>query len=156
MHRRSHAGRMARAGGFTALSAVIAAALLVLASPLPASAAGTLLLDESFTGPFVANPKALGLNQACLTGAALGSTPPAGASTLSKCAGRTTGSPTPGAVPGGLQLTDARANATGGMVYNSALPSSAGVQVEFDQAQYGGSGADGIGVASSSLTAPTT
>ncbi|KAB1881689.1 cell wall anchor protein, partial [Microbacterium maritypicum] len=138
-----------RARRFGAALVVSSLALFGLSAALVPSAAnaagGTLLLNETFTGADVPDSRAIGLNDACLTGAALGSTPPAGASNLSDCEGHTDGGPPPGVVPGWLQLTDSAFNRTGGMVFNRALPSSAGLQVEFDQAQYGGSSADGIG-----------
>ena len=115
-----------------------------LAAPAAYAAGGTLLFNEAFSGTEVLDSRAIGLNDACLTGASLGSTPPADASNLSDCEGHTTGSPNAGDLPGWLQLTDAANDRTGGMVFNRALPSSAGLAIEFDQAQYGGDGADGI------------
>lgn len=49
--------------------------------------------------------------------------------------------------PGRLQLTDNRASAVGGVVYDNAIPASGGLDIKFDQYQYGTSsgGADGIG-----------
>ncbi|GAA2235414.1 hypothetical protein GCM10010401_04110 [Rarobacter faecitabidus] len=49
-----------------------------------------------------------------------------------------------GTTPGWLQLTDTGSNRTGGILYNQALPATGGLIVTFDQAQYGGNGADGI------------
>lgn len=142
---RQHRSRTTAAIG--AVTALLGALVAVALPSGAASAVGSTLLDESFTGSSVAAPAALALGQACLTGAAIPSTPPAGASNLSNCLGRTSGSPTPGATPGWLQLTDVSLHSTGGMVYNAGVPSSQGLQVEFDQAQYGGTGggADGIG-----------
>lgn len=111
----------------------------------PAAAAGTVLLNETFTGSSVPDLRAIALGDACLTGAALGSTPPVGGSNLSDCQGHQALSPTPGVTPGWLQLTDNARWRTGGMVFDRALPSRAGLVVTFEQAQYGGNGADGIG-----------
>ncbi|MFE7629155.1 Ig-like domain-containing protein [Kocuria sp. NPDC057446] len=47
--------------------------------------------------------------------------------------------------PGFLQLTDTRGNVSGGVVYNKPIPANGGLDVTFDQYQYGGTGADGIG-----------
>nr|WP_228495042.1 Ig-like domain-containing protein [Clavibacter sp. VKM Ac-2873] len=51
------------------------------------------------------------------------------------------------ASPGALQLTDNRASAVGGVVYDNAIPANGGLDIKFDQYQYGTSsgGADGIG-----------
>ncbi|QIM17579.1 hypothetical protein G7066_00605 [Leucobacter coleopterorum] len=123
----------------------LVSATVVIGAVQPAEAVGTVLLNETFTGASVADSRAVALNDACLTGATLGSAPPVGESNLSDCQGHTNGTPTPGVTPGWLQLTDVAQNRAGGMVFDRALPSRAGLVVEFDQAQYGGSGADGIG-----------
>ncbi len=127
------------------LVATLAGASSVVLLAQPAAAVGTVLLNETFTGSSVADARAFALNDACLTGASLGSTPPPGTSNLSDCQGHTNGTPPAGVTPGWLQLTDVAQGRTGGMVFDRALPARAGLVVEFDQAQYGGSGADGIG-----------
>lgn len=107
---------------------------------------GSSLVDETFTGTSVADPRFVPLGDACLTAAGRPSTPPSGASTLSGCT-ETNGSPGVG-TPGWLQLTDDSNNRTGGVIFDQALPDAAGLDVTFDQAQYGGTsptGADGIG-----------
>ncbi|GAA2030185.1 hypothetical protein GCM10009839_32310 [Catenulispora yoronensis] len=118
----------------------------------PASAApllpssGSVLLDEPFTGTSVANPGFNPLQDACLTGATA-SAPP-GSSTLGPCTGAnqiTPPVPTPGQLPGYLQLTDPSIFRVGSTLYNRPLPGNGGLQVTFKQYQYGGSGADGIG-----------
>jgi uncharacterized repeat protein (TIGR01451 family) len=48
-------------------------------------------------------------------------------------------------VPGYLQLNDAGTSAVGTILYNRPVPASAGISVVFEQYQYGGNGADGIG-----------
>ncbi|QIM17823.1 hypothetical protein G7066_02370 [Leucobacter coleopterorum] len=129
--------------GFAAV-AILSASVAGLGQATPAAAAGgSLLLDESFSGASVADPRAKALNDACLTAAT--GPGPGGSSNLAQCT-RTVGSPTVGVSPGYLQLTDDTGGRTGGMVFDRALPSSAGVQVEFDQYQYGTdpNGADGI------------
>ncbi len=108
-------------------------------------AAGTELIDETFSGGHVADSAFIALQDACLTGAANNSSPPAGASNLSHCGAHQSGPvPTMGAADGWLQLTDAAQNRKGGIVYNQALPATGGLVVTFDQAQYGGTAADGI------------
>ncbi|TFB16420.1 DUF11 domain-containing protein, partial [Microbacterium sp. 3H14] len=130
-----------RARGVAALLAAVSvvAASLIFASP--AYAAGSVLLDETFGGETVPDVRAIGLDGACITGAT--AAPPPGASNLGPCT-FTNGSPTPGLLPGWLQLNDESQNRNGGMVFDRALPANAGLAIEFDQAQYGGSGADGI------------
>ncbi|WP_258071917.1 DUF7507 domain-containing protein [Clavibacter michiganensis] len=62
------------------------------------------------------------------------------------CAGRA-GAPTATTTPGSLQLTDDRANSTGGAVYNTALPVNGGLEIRFDQYQYSSAGSGGEGMA---------
>ncbi|MFI0939082.1 hypothetical protein [Streptomyces sp. NPDC021020] len=107
---------------------------------------GSLLLDETFTGTSVADPGFQPLDTTCLTGAT--TAPPAGGSTTGPCTGddqTTPPVPTPGVTPGYLQLTDNGNYRVGGIVYNRPLPGNGGLEVQFDQYQYGGNGADGIG-----------
>lgn len=128
-----------------ALALIVVTALLVSVAPQSASAA-TLLVNESFGGTSVPDAAWQPLDDACLTKAT--ATPPAGASTLGVCSKRTN-SPTTGAALGFLQLTDNRTNVKGGAVYNKAIPANGGLDIQFDQYQYGGAlafaGADGIG-----------
>lgn len=121
----------------------MAAAGASLTVAAPAQAAGSVLVDEGFTGTAVADPRFVPLGSACLTAAPRPSSPPAGYSTLSYCA-NTKQSPA-ATTPGWLQLTDASLTQVGGVLFNQALPSADGLQVTFQQAQYGGNGADGIG-----------
>ncbi len=129
--------------GAVLLSVMFAGAAGV--APAPSVTDGTLLLSEDFTNSYVADSRSTGLGSACLTGAVIGSTPPVGTSNLSHCGGSTSQGPTPGVLPGWLQLTDASTNQRGAMIFDRALPSRAGISVDFDQAQYGGTGnADGM------------
>ena len=65
--------------------------------------------------------------------------------TIAGCA-KTAGTPTPATAGGGwLQLTDVTGSARGGVLYDRPVPASAGIVVTFQQAQFGGNGADGIG-----------
>ncbi|QIK62523.1 DUF11 domain-containing protein [Leucobacter viscericola] len=126
-----------------AITAMLGASLVGASSSTPAHAAGgSLLLDETFTGASVNDARAIGLSEACLTGASAAPGPTQ--SNLGPCT-ETVGTPTPGVLPGFLQLTDNTQYGTGGMVFDRALPSSAGMILNFDQAQYGGAAADGIG-----------
>ncbi|MCK8475673.1 DUF7507 domain-containing protein, partial [Microbacterium aurugineum] len=123
-------------------AAVVAASLIVAPA---AHAAGSVLLEETFTEASVSDARAIGLRDACLIAAPADTTPPVGESNLSDCVAHQIGVPAAGTSPGWLQLTDVEFRRTGGMVFNRALPSTAGLSIEFDQAQFGGTGADGIG-----------
>ncbi len=79
--------------------------MCVAAAPAAAAAPadGTPLLDEAFTGPSVANPNVIPLNDACLPAAT--EAPPAGSSTPGVCNNRD-GTPDNDATGGWLRLTD--------------------------------------------------
>jgi hypothetical protein len=133
-----------------AVCAVVVGGLdVVVSTPRAGAATGSVLLDETFTGTSAADPNIIPLGKACLTAAT--TAPPAGQSTLGVCPSRIE-SP-PATTPGYLQLTDASSFATGAMLYNRALPANGGIQITFQQFQYGGcagvsgscNGADGIG-----------
>lgn len=118
-------------------AAVIAGALL---APAGAEAAGgQVLLSDSFNGPTTTAPL-VSLNSLtpgfpCLT---------AGTSTTATpVAGCDLASPDPDG-SGVLRLTDANGSEASGMVYDTSFPTRAGLDITFDQYQYGGSGADGI------------
>ncbi len=136
---------------------LITAVLLSSTGPLPAP--GDTLTVESFTGAAVSNPAAWvaggdGLTfpdwpgKACLS---------AGTNTSQ--------TPIPGCVnpaidpvgSGVLRLTTLQGN-TGFALFNEALPTSGGLDISFQQAQYGGSGADGLALflvdGSTNLTQP--
>ncbi|NEC06621.1 DUF11 domain-containing protein [Streptomyces sp. SID7909] len=123
------------------------------AAPAASSSARALgesvLLDETFTGTSVADPGFVPLDTACLTGAS--AEPPAGQSQTGPCddpdTQMTPPVPTPGQTPGWLQLTDHDYYRVGGMLYNRPLPGNGGLDVTFEQYQYGtgDAGADGIG-----------
>ncbi len=132
----------------TALGLLLTAAPTAAAPPSP-RAAESVLLDETFTGTSVTDPGFMPLDNACLTGAS--DEPPADESQVGPCddpATQTTPPvPTPGETPGWLQLTDHDYYRVGGMLYNRPLPGNGGLDVTFEQYQYGtnDSGADGIG-----------
>ncbi|MER5866204.1 hypothetical protein [Kitasatospora sp. NPDC002040] len=114
--------------------------------PKPRAGGGSVLLNETFTGSSIADPGFVPLDSVCLTGAA--GAPPAGQSPTGPCTGasQTTPSvPAPGVTPGWLQLTDGGNYRVGGLLYNRPLPGNGGLMVSFEQYQYGGNGADGIG-----------
>jgi hypothetical protein len=99
---------------------------------------GTPLFHETFTG--VTADEFIGYNEACLTGAPVPATPPAGDHVLGGCE-RTELGPVPplDAAPYGyLRLTDAGVNRTAAVLYNHALPATEGLDVTFEVWQYGG------------------
>ncbi|MFC4335037.1 DUF7507 domain-containing protein [Salininema proteolyticum] len=120
-----------------------AAAVLMLNGAAPEASAqtsGSLLLSETFAEETVTDSGFQPLGAACLTGAAAGN-----GSVVGDCAAYQNGPvPIVGETPGYLQLTDSRGARTGGIVYNNPLPGNGGLQVTFEQYQYGGTGADGI------------
>jgi uncharacterized repeat protein (TIGR01451 family) len=129
---------------------LIAATALAVApgvSRAPASAdpptGGTTIVSETFTGATVPDPAWTVQGETCLTGAT--TAPPAGAANIPTCANARVGDVPPIGTPGYLQLTDERLQATGSVLYNRPVPATAGVSITFDQFQYGGTGADGIG-----------
>lgn len=107
------------------------------------AAGGTLLMSETFTGSSVGDPGFIPLNDACLTGT--NDSPAPGDAQLEPCTDHQHGPvPTMGVTPGYLQLTDNENGKSGGLLYNRALPGNGGLEVTFEQYQYGGTAADGI------------
>ncbi|GAA2518254.1 DUF7507 domain-containing protein [Rarobacter incanus] len=152
--KRSLIGGGLAAGLVAALGVAVPALTLPNAVADPASG-GTVLLSETFRGSGVTDPKFVGLDNACLTGAGAGSAAVTGNSNLSNCdsyqVGVVPSQGTGGDGEGWLQLTDASGGnlgnqgqgdsskaRRGGLVYNQALPASNGIHVQFEQAQYGG------------------
>ena len=135
-------------GTFVAVACLIGGLVVATVPTSTASAAdppttGSIVVDERFTGATVPDTAWTGLGTACLTGAPTASTP---SPTINNCDVPRTGPvPALGATPGFLQLTDAGKNAVGTLLYNRPIPASAGISVVFEQYQYGGNGADGIG-----------
>lgn len=123
---------------------LVAAVLTVL--PAVRAQAATLLVQEGFGGTSVVDPAWQPLDSGCLTRAT--TAPPSTGSSLGVCANRTS-APASSTNPGFLQLTDNRTNAKGGAVFNRPIPATGGLDVLFDQYQYGANlalaGADGIG-----------
>lgn len=161
--------------GALALTLVSSGLLLTGPATEPAAAApgpGTLLLGERFTGTAVTDPAFIPLakgswdpvtgtsvnagtpgavlNKPCLTAREQGAS---GADSVID--GCPTPAPTWTTLPeygvgdtgaeGWLQLTPPVGYSAGGVLYNRPLPASWGMQLTFEQIQYGGNGADGIG-----------
>jgi uncharacterized repeat protein (TIGR01451 family)/LPXTG-motif cell wall-anchored protein len=135
-------------GAFVAVAALVGGLIIATAPAPTASAAnppttGSLIVDESFSAATVPDSAWTGLGSTCLTGAPVASVP---SPTINNCDSRRTGPvPALGVTPGYLQLTDAGTSAVGNILYNRPIPASAGISVVFEQYQYGGNGADGIG-----------
>lgn len=115
------------------------------------STTGSTLVDNPFGGTSVSDTRWQALNDACLTAAPADNTPTT-AGVLGKCtktknATDLSGSWLQGQADGLLQLTDASNNAKGAVLFDRAIPSSAGLDIEFDTYQYNGTDnnkADGI------------
>jgi uncharacterized repeat protein (TIGR01451 family) len=131
--------RRSRAG--LGILALLAASLPAVFASSASYAAGSPLITEPFTAATVADPAWVALDAACLTAA---TDSPAGGSTLGDCASMQ-GSPSIGQTPGFFQFTDTGDFEVGGVLYNKPLPGTGGIVAEFEQWQYGGEGADGIG-----------
>ncbi|WP_157876206.1 DUF7507 domain-containing protein [Peterkaempfera griseoplana] len=101
-------------------------------------AGGTPLVQETFTGA-TADPGFVAVGSACLTGAPGAAAPGPGNHPLGGCRQPETGPvPPPGGAPHGyLQLTDAANDQSGAVLYDHALPATEGLDVTFDQWQYG-------------------
>src|SRR5664280_2608098 len=113
------------------------------AEPVAVVATGSALVSESFTGSTVTDGSWRALGDGCLPRATVA--PASTSSSLGVCALRV-GSPSANASTGYLQLTDATGSHKGGAVYTKASASNLGLDVTFDQWQYGtaGSGGDGL------------
>jgi Bacterial lectin len=142
---------MSLAGALAAVTTV-AATPSATAAPVPGAAVaakaagGTILVSEGFSGTSVPDSRWKPLNDACLTAAT--AAPPSGQSAVGPCddsAQQVGPVPPGGTVPGYLQLTSATDFRSGGMLYTEPIPATQGTQFTFDQWQYGGTHADGIG-----------
>ncbi|MFE6679744.1 hypothetical protein [Streptomyces sp. NPDC057729] len=99
-------------------------------------AAGSPLVDETFTQATA--PQFTGVGSACLTGAPAAAAPGPGDHPLGGCPEGVGPVPPPNGAPHGyLRLTDASNDQTGAVLYNQALPANQGLDVTFDQWQYG-------------------
>ncbi|TPW74127.1 tandem-95 repeat protein [Schumannella soli] len=130
LSRRARALTAALVAGVVALAAVLVAVT-------PAHAAGTPLLTDTFTTKTVANPYYVygGSYTPCLT--------VTGADSAQKPTSCAVG-PNDANGAGALRLTTNTGNLSSYFLYNSPLPSRAGLDIQFTQYQYGGNGADGI------------
>ena len=126
---------------------VLGALLVWSAAILPAPAAhAQQLLIESFTHGAVSNPAAWvsGGSGATISGWPGQSCLSAGDQTSQTPIAGCGLDPADGDGSGALRLTAAQGSSAGFALYNKALPTTGGLDITFDQAQYGGSGADGI------------
>lgn len=98
--------------------------------------AGFPLVDETFTQATA--PEFTGVGSACLTGAPAAAAPGPGDHPLGGCPPGVGPVPPPNGAPHGyLRLTDASNDQAGAVLYNQALPAGQGLDVTFDQWQYG-------------------
>ncbi|MEV3870109.1 SpaA isopeptide-forming pilin-related protein [Streptomyces sp. NPDC049906] len=132
-------------GVAVSLTAALAGVLTaggVRASALPGAAepraVTTPLLTETFTGA-TADDRFVAVGSACLTGAPAAAPPGPGNHPLGGCPEVRTGPVPPlgGAPNGYLQLTDASNDQAGAVLFDQALPAAQGLDVTFDQWQYG-------------------
>ncbi|MFF2656642.1 hypothetical protein ACFVUH_04690, partial [Kitasatospora sp. NPDC058032] len=122
----------------TAASATAAAAAAAAAAaPERVRAGGSVLLDEAFTNA-TADSRFLAVGSACLTGAAPSPLVP-GNHPLGGCPSAETGPVPPlnSAPLGYLRITDAANDQSGAVLFDQALPAGNGLDVTFDQWQYG-------------------
>ncbi|MGA8116666.1 MAG: hypothetical protein WCA46_23775 [Actinocatenispora sp.] len=128
----------------------------------PGAEQGTDLETETFTGA-TADPRFRAFGSACLTGADCGAPPGPGEHPLAGCSTTQVGPVPPGsgAPFGYLQLTDASNDQSGAVLFDSPIAASDGLDVTFEQWQYGNTSqvpADGISFfladATGSLDAP--
>ncbi|MGW3267153.1 DUF7507 domain-containing protein [Streptomyces sp. NPDC001056] len=98
---------------------------------------GSTLLEETFTQATA--PEFTGVGSACLTGAPrVGALPGPGDHPLGGCTAGTGPVPPDNAAPHGyLRLTDSSTDQAGAVLHNHALPANEGLDVTFDQWQYG-------------------
>lgn len=138
-----------RAGQLAALAALVVLAAPIMTAPANALATGPTLVNEDFRGA-TAISEFEGYGSACLTGAPAELGAVAGIHTLLGCPAAATGPVPPqgGAPDGYLRLTDASNDQAGAVLYTQPLPSTGGVEISFEQWQYGGTQtpapADGI------------
>jgi hypothetical protein len=109
----------------------------VVAAAVGAQAAGAVYLSETFTGA-TADPLFTAYGSACLTGAPPGTLGP-GEHVLGGCADtNVVSSPPRDAAPFGyLQLTDASADQSGAVLFDTPVPAEQGLTITFEQWQYG-------------------
>ncbi|MFD8483924.1 hypothetical protein [Kitasatospora sp. NPDC059673] len=107
------------------------------AAPERVRAIGSPLLQEDFTGA-TADPRFVAVGAACLTGAPVSALGPDGRP-LGGCPIPQTGPvpPLDSSPFGYLRITDASNDQNGAVLFDQALPASAGLEVTFDQWQYG-------------------
>ncbi|TDC98219.1 hypothetical protein [Actinomadura sp. 7K507] len=140
-----------RRGVIRAAAAIGVVALVATAGNASAShrRPGSVLVGESFTGA-AADSRFIGYGAACLTGAPRGGEVAEAANhPLGGCHPDPAGPvPPAGAAPRGyLQLTDAHLEETGAVLFDSPVPAADGLEMTFEQWQYGNTTrapADGI------------
>jgi len=139
--RRKRANPLRRRALALVTSVAMMTALLGVQAPTPASAAVTVLFDNTFTnntvngtGTVTKPTSPSGTNQACLTASGNTATGP-----LMSCSGATD------AAGGGvLRFTAAAGSQIGGILGATTFSTTTGLDVTFKSYQWGGGGADGL------------
>ncbi|MFJ8442636.1 DUF7507 domain-containing protein, partial [Kitasatospora griseola] len=108
------------------------------APPESVRAVGSTLLEEDFTGA-TADPRFVAVGSACLTGGPVTTPLPPDGRRLTGCPIPETGPvpPLDSAPFGYLRITDSSNDQNGAVLFDQALPANAGLDVHFDQWQYG-------------------
>ncbi|MFC0601436.1 hypothetical protein ACFFHI_24080, partial [Streptomyces palmae] len=134
---RARASRLATAALALVVSAGVTALGPVGTASAQPTAVGSPLVSETFTEATA--PEFTGLGDACLTGAPPTTGPlPPGDHPLGGCPpGVGPVPPSNGAPHGYLRLTDATNDSEGAALYNHPVPANEGLNVTFDQWQYG-------------------
>jgi len=139
--RRKRANPLRRRALALVTSVAMMTALLGVQAPTPASAAATVLFDNTFTnntvngtGTVTKPTSPSGTNLACLTASGNTATGP-----LLSCSGTTDA-----AGSGVLRFTAAAGSQIGGILGATTFPTTTGLDVNFKSYQWGGGGADGL------------
>ncbi|MFF7456113.1 LPXTG cell wall anchor domain-containing protein [Kitasatospora sp. NPDC008115] len=121
----------------TAKATPAAPAAKTAPAPARVRATGSVLLDERFTDA-TADPRFIAVGSACLTGAPPGPLGP-GNHPLTGCPAVEVGPvpPLDSAPLGYLRITDSANDQSGAVLFDQALPAGNGLDVTFDQWQYG-------------------
>ncbi len=119
--------------------------------PYEAMATGTVLLTESFRGPSLNDPgswvltQKVGSSPPCLTAADIDNPNQvlAAGTNIGGCNAAGT-APLDPSGSGVLRLTNTATYQNGALLFNTALPTAGGLDVTFNQSQWGGTHADGL------------
>lgn len=130
-----------------AVVGIVAAGLsgAVISSAHADDDSGSTLVKETFKGASVADSRWMAFGDACLTAAT--ESAPSGQSKLGPCAKTQDTAYLTGKSNGFLQLTDNSAGRTSNVLFNRAIPSRAGLDINFYQYQFANGSDTGLGAA---------